>query len=57
MGEIANMMLTGIMCEACGCALDCEECEEIGIPAYCSSDCAKNRGALKEQICRHHNKK
>lgn len=54
MGDIADMMLTGIICEGCGEYLECNECEEIGIPAYCSKECAKDRGASKSQICNHH---
>ena len=49
MGEIAEMMLTGVLCEMCGIVLDCEE--NMGIPMYCSSACAKDRGAEKEQVC------
>jgi len=53
MGDIARMMLTGIMCEGCGEWLMCDTCEEIGTPAYCSETCAKNRGAKKRQVCDH----
>jgi len=53
MGEIAEMMLGGVLCEGCGGALDCDECEETGIPAYYSLECAKNRGADREQVCNH----
>lgn len=53
MGEIAEMMLTGVLCEMCSEALDCGECEEIGVPAYCSYECAKDRGAKPVQICKH----
>lgn len=53
MGEIAEMMLGGSLCEMCGEALVCDECEEAGIPAYCSSACAKDRGASEEQVCTH----
>jgi hypothetical protein len=41
MGEIADMMIEGDLCEACGVALDSEG---YGIPRYCSSECAKDRG-------------
>lgn len=56
MGEIANMMLTGIMCEGCGEYLMCKECEEMEIPMYCSEDCARNRGitdkeGLRVRVC------
>ena len=53
MGEIADMMIGGVLCEGCGSALDCEECEDTGIPAYCSLTCAKNRGADASQVCNH----
>jgi len=53
MGEIAEMMISGVMCECCGVYLECDECENIGIPAYCSTKCAKDRGASKDQVCRH----
>ncbi|MFZ2979046.1 MAG: hypothetical protein WA057_05230 [Candidatus Magasanikiibacteriota bacterium] len=53
MGEIADMMLGGVMCEMCGTYLECEECEDMGIPAYCSEQCAKDRGADKSQVCNH----
>lgn len=41
MGDIADMMLDGTMCEACGVFLDDNG---YGIPRYCSSECAKDRG-------------
>ncbi len=57
MGEIAEMMLTGVMCEACGTYLDCNTCEGMGIPMYCSNECAKDRGIKKEdykfRVCNH----
>lgn len=53
MGEIADMMLGGVMCECCGEWLMCEECEEMGIPMYCSLSCAKDRGAGEYQVCNH----
>ena len=52
MGEIADAMLSGEMCEMCGAPLDCD-CSEMGIPMYCSVGCAKDRGAGKEQVCPH----
>ncbi len=55
MGEIAEMMTTGVMCEGCGEYLECDECEEIGIPAYCSKECAKNRGRDKLTVYNHKN--
>lgn len=57
MGEIAEDMTSGVACEACGTYLECNECEEIGIPAYCSVKCAKDRGAAKTQICNHFDEK
>ena len=53
MGEIADMMIGGIMCEMCGTYLECDECEDMGIPAYCSLECAENRGRGKEAVCNH----
>ena len=53
MGEISEMMLSGTMCEGCGEFLDCEDCEDMGIPMYCSESCAKNRGADISQVCNH----
>ena len=52
MGEIADSMLSGEMCEGCGVYL-CEECADMGIPMYCSIGCAKDRGASKDQVCSH----
>lgn len=43
MGEIADMMLEGDMCECCGSFIDCEG--GWGIPRYCSPECAADRGA------------
>lgn len=59
MGEIADMMIGGVLCEGCGEALNCVEnededsCEDMGIPMYCSLSCARNRGASPEQVCPH----
>lgn len=53
MGEIADMMLGGVLCEMCGSALDCEECEKMGIPMYCSLGCANDRAASEDQVCNH----
>lgn len=53
MGDIADMMLGGVLCEGCGVALDCEECEAMGVPAYCSDECADDRGADSDQVCDH----
>ncbi len=54
MGEIADAMLDGQLCEMCGVPF-CEsgECEEMGIPMYCSEECAKDRNADKSQVCNH----
>lgn len=53
MGEIADMMLSGVMCGMCGIYLDCEECEKLGIPMYCSETCANDGGGSVEQVCNH----
>lgn len=42
MGEIAEMMLDGTLCEACGTFID--EGGD-GFPRYCSNECARDRGA------------
>ena len=42
MGEIADMMLDGTLCEGCGVYL---EGEPTGYPRYCSGACASGRGA------------
>ena len=55
MGEIADMMLGGVMCEGCGEYLECEECEDLGIPAYCSLECAKDRDRDIKAVCNHKN--
>ena len=56
MGEISDMMISGVMCEMCGTCLECDECEDMGIPMYCSIGCAKDRGASKDQVCNHETK-
>lgn len=48
MGEIAEMMLDGTLCEMCGVFLG----EPQGFPGYCSSECAKDRGADECQVIR-----
>lgn len=53
MGEIADSMLGGEMCEGCGVWLMCDACAALGIPAYCSNGCADDRGAPHAQVCRH----
>lgn len=42
MGEIAEMMLDGTLCEGCGTYIG----ESTGYPGYCSKSCARGRGAL-----------
>lgn len=44
MGEIADMMLSGELCEGCGGYID-DHAESI--PRYCSKKCAADRGALQ----------
>jgi hypothetical protein len=41
MGEIADMMLDGTLCECCGAFIDDDA---PGHPRYCSKECAKARG-------------
>ena len=52
MGEIADAMLSGAMCEMCGVPL-CSTCADGGVPMYCSNECAKDRGASPYQVCHH----
>jgi hypothetical protein len=40
MGEIAEMMLDGTLCEQCGVYI--EEGEPEGIPRYCSNQCLED---------------
>ena len=42
MGEAAEMMLDGTLCEGCGGYI---EGEAEGFPRYCSKACAADRGA------------
>lgn len=44
MGDIAEMMLDGTLCECCGTCIGDDE----GFPGYCSAQCAKDRGAHDE---------
>jgi len=53
MGEIADSMLGGEMCEGCGAWLCCRACADAGVPAYCSKGCAGDRGAPASAVCRH----
>lgn len=41
MGEYAEMMLDGTLCECCGVYI---EGDGDGIPRYCSPQCARDRG-------------
>jgi len=45
MGEIAEMMLDGTLCECCGEYIGYDD----GYPQYCSDDCAEGRGATHHQ--------
>jgi hypothetical protein len=40
MGDIADMMLDGTLCEGCGEFIG----EDEGYPRYCSEQCKKDRG-------------
>lgn len=42
MGEIAEMMLDGTLCEGCGEYMDDDGAS--GFPRYCSPECARGRG-------------
>ena len=44
MGEIADAMLDGTLCEGCGSYIDGDSAS--GFPRYCSPQCAADRGAL-----------
>ena len=46
MGEIAEMMLDGTLCEGCGEFIG----EGDGFPQYCSPQCAGDRGADEAQV-------
>ena len=46
MGEIADMMLDGTLCECCGEHIG----RDAGYPQYCSPECAADRGALMETL-------
>lgn len=46
MGEIAEMMLDGTLCEGCGEYIDDDA---PGYPRYCSDACAKGRSAEPEK--------
>ena len=53
MGEIAEAMLTGIMCAQCGEYLDCDVCAATEIPMYCSEKCARDSGEEADRACKH----
>ncbi len=46
MGEIAEMMLDGSLCEGCGSYIDDET---LGYPRYCCEECAKGSGAMQSR--------
>lgn len=45
MGEVADMMLDGTLCECCGQLLIGPGKEPAGYPQYCSKECAEANGA------------
>lgn len=47
MGEIADAMLSGELCEMCGVYIGRSD---MGIPMYCSDQCRRDRGAGPEQV-------
>lgn len=53
MGEIADMMTSGVMCAMCGVYLGCDKCADMEIPMYCSEECAKDQNATINQVCKH----
>ena len=53
MGEIAEMMLEGTLCECCGVVIIEPGEEAPGYPMYCSYRCAKDRGADRSQVIGH----
>ena len=50
MGEIAEMMLDGTLCEGCGEFIG----NGYGFPQYCSDECAEGRGADPDQVKGYH---
>lgn len=50
MGEIADAMLDGTLCECCGTYIG----EGDGFPQYCSDYCAKDRGVDLEPAPGYH---
>jgi len=53
MGEIAEMMLEGDLCEMCGCTLPGEG---RGFPRYCSERCRKARKGPPGSVARENTK-
>jgi len=59
MGEIAEMMLGGVMCAGCGEWLNCQinenepSCEDVALPTYCSDTCAKDHANPLGKVCPH----
>jgi len=53
MGEIAEMMLDGTLCECCGEFIG----EGDGFPQYCSSECSSGRGVVAEPTKKKEGKK
>lgn len=43
MGEIADMMLDGTLCQGCGVYIESDN--DAGVPRYCSRQCAVDSGA------------
>lgn len=41
----------GELCKMCKIELECPECRKLGVPAYCSVECARGRGG----VCEHKN--
>lgn len=53
--SIAEDMTTGVCCGMCGIFLECEDCENSGIPMYCSISCAEDACSTAAQVCNHEN--
>jgi Zn finger protein HypA/HybF involved in hydrogenase expression len=53
MGEIAEMMLDGTLCEGCGVFLNAEP---TGYPCYCSSCASERKASRKAQNATAHQK-
>lgn len=51
MGDVADMMLDGTLCEGCGDFIG----DGDGYPQYCSPQCAEDRGASELQVKYHRN--